>query len=158
MLITHDLGVIAEVADDVVVMYAGEIVESAAVVPLFDDPKHPYTQGLLASIPQLSTGKEERLNVIRGSVPNPLFYPKGCRFEPRCPYAMQFCREHHPPLSKVAGGRMVRCFHYDEVVRDLDPALLPAVREQRSARAAALREANPGARGSPAEMSAASAE
>ncbi len=138
MLITHDLGVIAEMADDVVVMYAGEIVESAAVEPLFERPAHPYTRGLLASIPQLGTTKESRLNVIRGSVPNPLFYPKACRFEPRCPYAMPVCREHRPPLATVEPGREVRCFLYDEVVAKVDPALVPEVREQRAAKEAAL--------------------
>jgi len=137
MLITHDLGVIAEMADDVVVMYAGEIVESAAVEPLFERPAHPYTRGLLSSIPQLGTTKDSRLNVIRGSVPNPLFYPKGCRFEPRCPHAMPVCREHHPPLVAVEPGREVRCFLYDEVVEAVDPALLPEVREQRAATEAA---------------------
>ncbi len=136
LLITHDLGVVAEMVDDVVVMYAGEIVESAPVVPLFDDPKHPYTRGLLASIPSVATTKDARLNVIRGSVPNPLFYPKGCRFEPRCPEAMPVCREHHPSLAKLRDGRAVRCFLYDEVVSATDPTLLPAVREQRAARAA----------------------
>ncbi len=136
LLITHDLGVVAEMADDVVVMYAGEIVESAEVLRLFDDPKHPYTRGLLASIPSLATTKEQRLTVIHGSVPNPLFYPSGCRFEPRCPDAMPICREKHPPLAALAGARTVRCFLYDEVVTALDPALLHDVREQRAAKAA----------------------
>jgi peptide/nickel transport system ATP-binding protein len=133
LLITHDLGVIAEMVDDVVVMYAGEIVESSTVLPLYADPKHPYTKGLLSSIPSLATTKEQRLNVIRGSVPNPLFYPPGCRFEPRCPYAMPVCRDRHPPLAKIAGGRTVRCFLFDEVVAAVDPALLDPVREQRQA-------------------------
>ncbi len=136
MLITHDLAVVAEMVDDVVVMYAGEIVESAPVVTLFQDPKHPYTRGLLASIPSLATTKDQRLNVIQGSVPNPLFYPKSCRFEPRCPYAMPVCREHHPPLANLRAGLTVRCFLYDEVVLAVDPALIPAVHEQRAAKAA----------------------
>ena len=140
LLITHDLGVIAEMVDDVVVMYAGEVVESGAVVPLFEDPQHPYTSGLLASIPSLATTKDQRLNVIRGSVPNPLFYPRGCRFEPRCPYAMPVCRDQHPPLAQVAAGRTARCFLHDEVVAALDPALIPAVREQRAAKAAQVSE------------------
>jgi peptide/nickel transport system ATP-binding protein len=140
LLITHDLGVIAEMADDVVVMYAGEIVESAPVLDLFDKPKHPYTQLLLSSIPQLSTGKDTRLRSISGSVPNPLFYPPGCRFEPRCPFAMPVCRETHPPLVAITDAdttaRPVRCFLYDEVVAAVDPALVPAVRQQRADRAA----------------------
>jgi oligopeptide/dipeptide ABC transporter ATP-binding protein len=114
-------------------MYAGEIVESAEVVPLYEDPKHPYTRGLLASIPSLATSKDMRLNVIRGSVPNPLFYPKGCRFEPRCPYAMPVCRDHHPELAALRDRRQVRCYLYDEVVVATDPALLASVREQREA-------------------------
>jgi oligopeptide/dipeptide ABC transporter ATP-binding protein len=134
MLITHDLGVIAEMADDVVVMYAGEIVESAPVNTLFEHPAHPYTRGLLSSIPQLSTTKDSRLNVIRGSVPNPLFYPAGCRFEPRCPYAMPVCRERQPPLVAIDLEREVRCFLYDEVVAAVDPAIVPGVREQRAAK------------------------
>ena len=137
LLITHDLGVVAEMVDEVVVMYAGEIVESSAVLPLYDDPQHPYTRGLLASIPSLATTKEARLNVIQGSVPNPLFYPKGCRFEPRCPYAMPVCRERHPQLARLRDGRTARCFLYDEVVVATDAALLPAVREQRATKAAA---------------------
>ena len=133
LLITHDLGVVAEMVDHVVVMYAGEIVESGEVVPLYDDPKHPYTRGLLSSIPSIATSKEMRLNVIRGSVPNPLFYPKGCRFEPRCPYAMPVCRDRHPELVALAGRRQVRCYLFDEVVVATDPSLLPSVREQREA-------------------------
>ncbi len=137
MLITHDLGVIAEMADDVVVMYAGEIVESAPVLALFEAPAHPYTRGLLGSIPTLRTGKSEKLTVIPGSVPNPLFYPGGCRFEPRCPSAFPLCRERHPALARVPDGRLVRCFLYDETVRAVDPALLPVAREQRAAAATA---------------------
>ncbi len=136
LLITHDLSVIAEMVDDVVVMYAGEMVESAPVLTLFEDPLHPYTRGLLASIPSLATTKDQRLNVIQGSVPNPLFYAKGCRFEPRCPSAMPVCREHHPPLARLRDGRTVRCFLYDEVVAAVDPALIPTVREQRAAKSA----------------------
>jgi oligopeptide/dipeptide ABC transporter ATP-binding protein len=99
MLITHDLGVVAEMADDVVVMYAGKVVESADVDTVFAAPHHPYTQGLLASIPRLGE-KRERLEVIRGVVPNPLNLPKGCLFKRRCPYAMPIC-DTPPPLRDV---------------------------------------------------------
>ena len=104
MLITHDLGVIAEMADEVVVMYAGKVVERADVDTIFATPHHPYTRGLLASIPRLGE-KRERLEVIRGVVPNPLNLPPGCLFKRRCPYAMPIC-DSPPPLRDVtpAGG------------------------------------------------------
>ena len=99
MLITHDLGVVAEMADEVVVMYAGKVVERADVDTLYSAPHHPYTQGLLASIPRLGV-KRERLAVIQGVVPNPLNLPKGCLFKRRCPYAMPIC-DSPPPLRDV---------------------------------------------------------
>ncbi len=99
MLITHDLGVVAEMADEVVVMYAGKVVERADVDTIFAEPHHPYTQGLLASIPRLGE-KRERLEVIRGVVPNPLNLPAGCLFKRRCPYAMPIC-DISPPLRDV---------------------------------------------------------
>ena len=100
MLITHDLGVVAEMADEVVVMYAGKVVEQADVDTIFVAPHHPYTQGLLASIPRLGE-KRQRLEVIRGVVPNPLNLPKGCLFKRRCPYAMPIC-DNPPPLRDVS--------------------------------------------------------
>jgi oligopeptide/dipeptide ABC transporter ATP-binding protein len=112
LLITHDLGVVAEMADEVCVMYAGQIVERADVIKLFQDPKHPYTQGLLASIPKLATDPGTRLNVIQGTVPNLLRIPVGCRFAPRCPYAMPVCREVDPLLGTLEDGRKVRCHLY----------------------------------------------
>jgi oligopeptide/dipeptide ABC transporter ATP-binding protein len=112
LLITHDLGVVAEMADEVCVMYAGQIVEQADVVKLFQDPKHPYTQGLLASIPKLAMDPSQRLNVIQGTVPNLLRIPPGCRFAPRCPYAMPICREVDPLLGTLDDGRKVRCHLY----------------------------------------------
>ena len=115
MMITHDLGVIAEIARRVVVMYAGRIVEEAETVPLFEDPKHPYTQGLLRSIPRLgsrSTGKRIRLEEIKGIVPGLLDLPEGCRFSPRCPHVMGVCREKDPPLERIGPGRTVRCWLY----------------------------------------------
>ena len=113
MMITHDLGVVAEVADDVVVAYAGKAVEYADVVTIFKQPKHPYTQALYDSIPRLTDTRKRRLEVIRGTVPNPLNFPQGCRFHPRCNYALDFCRTEEPRLEIVGGGHKVRCFKYN---------------------------------------------
>jgi peptide/nickel transport system ATP-binding protein len=104
MLITHDLGVVAEMADDVVVMYAGKVVERADVDTLYDAPHHPYTKGLLASIPRLGE-KRERLEVIKGMVPNPLNLPEGCLFKRRCPQVMPIC-DIAPPLRDVTIGTL----------------------------------------------------
>ena len=112
LLITHDLGVVAEMADEVAVMYAGKVVEQAPVVTLFEDPKHPYTQGLLSSIPTLESNKAERLNVIRGSVPSLARLPAGCVFNPRCPHVMDVCREQMPVLKPVSVEQTVRCWLY----------------------------------------------
>ncbi|MCI4357926.1 MAG: ATP-binding cassette domain-containing protein [Thermoplasmata archaeon] len=111
LLITHDLGVIAEVADRVCVMYAGNVVEVAPVRTLFQRPLHPYTQGLLASIPRLDDpGK--KLESIPGSVPNLIYPPSGCRFHPRCPQAMLICKETRPPMTIEGEGHRVACFLY----------------------------------------------
>lgn len=110
LLVTHDLGVVAEMADQVVVMYAGKVVEQGNVVELFQSPKHPYTEGLLNSIPRLTTDKKERLKAIRGSVPSLLEMPKGCRFNNRCPYATDKCFQEEPPLMEVGPGRYSRCW------------------------------------------------
>lgn len=115
MLITHDLGVVAELVERVIVMYAGMVVENAGVNALFARPMHPYTQGLLTSIPRLDLEKE-KLNVIPGVVPNPLNYPPGCRFHPRCPQCMEICEKEIPPLF-ASGGRQVRCWLYREGVK-----------------------------------------
>jgi peptide/nickel transport system ATP-binding protein len=112
LLITHDLGVVAEMADEVCVMYAGQVVEQADVLALFKDPKHPYTQGLLSSIPTLATDPGARLNVIQGTVPNLLRLPPGCRFAGRCPFVMPLCREVDPLLGTLEDGRRVRCHLY----------------------------------------------
>ena len=101
MLITHDLGVVAEMCDDVVVMYAGRVVERGPVDEVFGSPQHPYTEALLQSIPLLGMTQAEKLRVIRGTVPSPLDWPQGCRFEPRCDYAFAKCAEEHPPLFPV---------------------------------------------------------
>ena len=108
MLITHDLGVVAEMSDDVAVMYAGKIVEASDVVTVFDRPHHPYTRGLIASIPRMGE-KREKLEVIKGVVPNPLNLPSGCLFKRRCPYAMPIC-DTRPPLRSVGDGHVSRCW------------------------------------------------
>jgi len=117
MLITHDLGVIAEMANRVVVMYAGEIVEESLVVDLFDKPLHPYTQGLIGSIPVLGEIRE-RLEVIPGSVPNLINLPQGCRFAPRCKaridHNLSVCTDQHPPLVEVSDGHKVRCWLFED--------------------------------------------
>ena len=111
MMITHDLGVVAEMCEEVVVMYLGKVVEHAPVRPLFHDPKHPYTQGLLKSIPSLAT-KKERLEPIKGVVPDPLDAPPGCPFHPRCPHAMEICTREMPTLKEVAPGHQAACWLY----------------------------------------------
>lgn len=110
MLITHDLGVVAEMCDRVVVMYAGQVVEHADVYSLFENPAHPYTEGLLNSIPRLDQ-KVKRLHVIEGVVPNPLYMPQGCRFNPRCPHATDKCRSQQPPMIEIGEGRSVSCWY-----------------------------------------------
>ena len=100
MLITHDLGVVAEMADKVAVMYAGEIVEDADVYSLFREPLHPYTQGAAGQHSHARHGRDERLNVINGTVPEPAALAVGCRFAPRCPYVMDICREVKPTLQR----------------------------------------------------------
>lgn len=112
MLITHNLGVVAETCQRVIIMYAGKVVEEGSVYDIFEDAKHPYTQGLLKSIPRLDSN-HELLDSIPGSVPNPLNMPKGCRFEPRCVKAMAICKEKQPELTILGEERTVRCFLYE---------------------------------------------
>ena len=117
LLITHDLGVVAEVADRVCVMYTGKIVEESGVDEIFANPKHPYTQGLLRSVPKLheiGTAKAERLQTIEGTVPSPTNLPFGCHFAPRCEHKMEICTEGEIPLTDLANGVKVRCVLYDE--------------------------------------------
>jgi peptide/nickel transport system ATP-binding protein len=114
MMITHDLGVIAEVSDEVVVAYAGKAVEYADVVTLFKKSAHPYTQGLQNSIPRLIDKRGKRLEAIAGMVPNPLDFPNGCRFHPRCQYTMQRCKSEEPPLYRIEPNHLVRCFLYTD--------------------------------------------
>ncbi len=118
LLITHDLGVVAEVADEVYVMYAGEIVEHAPTRVLFKAPRHPYTVGLLSSIPDLHSRKEE-LNVIPGVVPSPGNYPKGCRFQDRCPMVIDVCKYEVPPRVEFEHNHVSSCFRAEEVTMDI---------------------------------------
>lgn len=111
MLITHDMGVVAEMADNIMVMYAGKVMEYSDAKSIFKNPLHPYTQGLLASIPRLNANTQ-MLYTIKGTVPNPLDMPKGCRFCPRCNEATQICLEKEPRLYEV-GNSLVRCWKYD---------------------------------------------
>ncbi|WP_332606740.1 oligopeptide ABC transporter ATP-binding protein AppD [Bacillus spizizenii] len=113
LLITHDLGVVSEAADRVIVMYCGQVVENATVDDLFLEPLHPYTEGLLTSIPVID-GEIDKLNAIKGSVPTPDNLPPGCRFAPRCPKAMDKCWTNQPSLLMHKSGRTVRCFLYEE--------------------------------------------
>ena len=114
MMITHDLGVIAEVSDRVAVMYAGKVVEYTDVDRLFEDPKHPYTWGLMNSIPKLDKDVD-RLEAIPGSVPSPLNFPEGCKFNTRCPLAEGKCYDQEPPLEDSDGNHMVRCWRYEDL-------------------------------------------
>jgi oligopeptide/dipeptide ABC transporter ATP-binding protein len=116
LLITHDLGVVAEVADRVAVMYTGRIVEESPVEELFARPKHPYTEGLLRSVPKLTVEdveKKKRLETIEGIVPSPTALPPGCHFAPRCPHRMPRCTEGVIPLYQLEGEVSVRCVLYD---------------------------------------------
>jgi len=115
MLITHDLGVIAEIAQRIVVMYAGKVVEEGQILAIFEDPRHPYTRGLLKSIPKLgerSRYGRQRLKEIAGIVPSLYELPPGCSFYPRCPEAMAICQEKAPELTELGGGHRVRCWLY----------------------------------------------
>ena len=112
LLITHDLGVVAETTDRAAVMYAGSIVETAGTETLFEDPRHPYTQGLIRSIPDLDTD-QDRLEIIPGTVPDLRRLPVGCRFQSRCPLADAHCREVPPPLVEIQEGHLVACWKAD---------------------------------------------
>jgi peptide/nickel transport system ATP-binding protein len=111
LLITHDLGVVAEMCDKVVVMYAGQVVEEADVFELFASPKHPYTKGLIASVPKIGD-KKEVLDSINGQVPSPQNMPKGCKFAPRCDHAMSICHQESPPTLKISATRQCSCWLY----------------------------------------------
>jgi oligopeptide transport system ATP-binding protein len=115
ILITHDLGVVADVSDRLAVMYAGKIVETGNVYDIYGNPAHPYTEGLMASIPRIDQ-KGEDLNPIKGAPPNLMRIPPGCPFHPRCPYARQRCIEEVPPLYEVSGDRRSACHYWQEVI------------------------------------------
>jgi len=120
ILITHNLGIVAETSDRVGVMYAGRVVEIADKYTLFKRPLHPYSQGLIAAVPVI-TEKREALSYIAGTVPNLIHPPSGCRFHPRCPYATEICKEKVPELKAVeTDDHFVECWHVDEVIKDLD--------------------------------------
>jgi len=128
LLITHDLGVVAEVCDRVLVMYAGQVVESGSVEDIFHRPRHPYTRGLLASLPRLED-RGRRLNPIEGTVPSPVNWPHGCRFRDRCPHAWDRCAAEMPPLIPTPGGgadRASRCWLEEEPERPRQTAAEPA--------------------------------
>jgi len=116
LIITHDLGVIAEMAEEVVVMYAGMIVEHASVEELFNHLSHPYTRALFRSIPRIDDIKHgQKLDAIEGTVPSPLAYPEGCRFHPRCQYVIARCRESVPLMRTVTPGHEARCIRFEEI-------------------------------------------
>ena len=121
LLITHDLGVVAETADRVAVMYAGQVVEYCDVRSAFERTRHPYTAGLLHSLPRLGEARES-LRVIPGTVPNPARVPDGCRFHPRCPCANERCRDRDPPVERVGDDHLARCWRSREIAAGtLDP-------------------------------------
>jgi oligopeptide/dipeptide ABC transporter ATP-binding protein len=114
LFITHDLGVVADLCDRVVVMYAGQVVEQAEIVELYEEPKHPYTSALLGAIAEV-TGSDGRLKTIRGMTPPPWEMPEGCRFHPRCPHAVEACTAAPPALVQLAGSRASRCIRSEEL-------------------------------------------
>ena len=128
LLITHDLGVVAQVCDRVAIMYAGEIVESGTIAEVFDHPHHPYTIGLFDSIPSLDE-TAEKLKPIQGQMPDPTELPEGCAFAPRCPYATGACRTRKPEMTGVGGTQMVRCLAHQGVFES--PELMEEVRHGR---------------------------
>jgi peptide/nickel transport system ATP-binding protein len=122
VLITHDLGVVAQTAHRVIVMYAGKKVEEASVEALFAAPKHPYTRGLMASIPAVPASgiaTQARLNEIPGTVPSLVRLPKGCAFAPRCKLAIKHCQEEYPPLMDLGGGHLAACWRAAEVAEEV---------------------------------------
>ena len=114
MMITHNMGVVAEMADDVAVMYMGNIVEYGSVEDIFTNPVHPYTRALLHSIPVLGKGRQQQLEPIRGMTPDPFHRPRGCQFCPRCDFATKRCEEEMPQEEWLSSGHYARCFHIGE--------------------------------------------
>ena len=118
LFITHDLGVVAEICSGVKVMYLGQIVEEMSTEQLFTAPRHPYTQGLIRSIPRLDGNRGEKLHVIEGTVPSLTNVPPGCRFATRCPYADELCRTEEPPMERVQGEHGVKCWHHERIFEE----------------------------------------
>ncbi len=130
IFITHDLGVVAEVCDRVAVMYLGQIIEETDVGTLFDDPRHPYTRGLLASTPSVEAGPDEELGTIPGRVPSLHDVPTGCRFAQRCAFALDSCRDRAPGLEQIGPGHKVRCFRAAEIAAGTAPETKELVGER----------------------------
>jgi oligopeptide/dipeptide ABC transporter ATP-binding protein len=124
MIITHDLGIIAEMADEVAVMYASKVVEQAPVAELFKNPRHPYTAGLFASRPKPATLKSTRLTTIEGMVPPPTRFPPGCKFHPRCPYCQNDCTTNEPELRSLSPLHSSRCHYAEEIDFTIDPRVM----------------------------------
>ncbi|STO31064.1 Glutathione import ATP-binding protein GsiA [Fusobacterium necrogenes] len=118
ILITHDLGVVAQVCDKVAIMYAGEIVEAGSLVDVFENPKHPYTLGLFGSIPSLDE-ECDRLKPIQGLMPDPTNLPSGCKFHPRCPHATELCSKEQPKVTEIEKGHKVRCLICEGKVKEI---------------------------------------
>jgi peptide/nickel transport system ATP-binding protein len=140
ILITHDLGVVAEVCDRVVVMYAGQVVEHGTVQQIFREPRHPYTEGLLAAVPRLGR-RQEQLAVIPGTVPSPAHWPVGCRFHTRCPYGWDLCVREQPPLLQAGpeAGRVARCWLEEHPARRQEVRARGAYEARHDAAAADVR-------------------
>jgi len=119
ILITHDLGIISGIADNIALMYAGELVEFASVASFFGEPLHPYAEALLDSVPNIQLA-DQKLRFIAGNPPDLINPPLGCRFHPRCPYAMEKCRKNDPPTVQMGPRRMVKCFRYEDQEGDMD--------------------------------------
>ncbi len=122
LFITHDLGVVAEICTGVKVMYLGQIVEETTTDRLFESPLHPYTQGLIASIPRMDRDRSEKLHVIEGAVPSLGNIPQGCRFSTRCPFADGKCREQEPPMTQHRDDHGVKCWHFEAIAKHLEEA------------------------------------
>jgi len=118
LFITHDLGVVSEIADKVIVMYAGQVIEAGTAIDIFTNPKMPYTAGLMNSIPEIKNkndSKQNRLKAIPGNVPNPLYLPSGCRFHPRCEFSKNTCKSKMPNLENISNEHYVRCSLWENI-------------------------------------------
>ena len=118
ILITHNMGIVAEICDEVAVMYMGRVVEFGSLLQIFENPQHPYTKALLKSVPVLGMGKDAELESIEGTTPDASKVFKGCEFAPRCPFAFERCAQEHPPVCVMQHGHEVRCWLYEEKCKD----------------------------------------